>query len=133
MSGSGDIESLKVLRMLRKRYDGEFTFPVFGYQTCINQAIGFLFLGSGSLTFNNTKEALAYVYISTFPKFMFHPNDNETYLQPLRHLYTLACISKVIETRDLETRKMVKTHIKVVYKGEIAEYLETPVTVREIK
>jgi anaphase-promoting complex subunit 1 len=129
MSGSGDLESFKTLRILRKRLDYESKHSVFGYQQAINHAIGFLFLGSGSLTFCNSKESIAYIYISIFPIFSSNPNDNDKFLQPLRHLYILSCISKVLETRDIETKKVVKTNIKIIYKDKKEEYFDTPANV----
>jgi len=130
MSGSGDLDSFKILRILRKRLDSETKHSVFGYQQSIHQSIGFLFLGSGSLTFSQTNESIAYLYVSTFPIFANNTNDIEKYLQPLRHLYVLACVSKILETRDIETKKIIKTNLKIVYKNKTEEEVETPVNVR---
>lgn len=131
MSGSGDLSAFKTLRILRKRLDNESKHSIFGYQQSINHAIGFLFLGSGSLTFNNTKESIAYIFISTFPIFLNNPNDNDKYLQPLRHLYILSCVSKVLETRDIDTKKVIKTNIKIIYKNKKEEFVDTPVNVNK--
>lgn len=129
MAGSGDLDSFRVLRILRKRLDIDTKHSVFGYQQAIHHSIGFLFLGSGSLTFSQTKESIAYLYISTFPIFANHTNDIDKYLQPLRHLYVLACVTKILETRDIDTKKVIKTNIKLIYKDKKEEIVETPVNV----
>ncbi len=131
MSGSGDLESFKILRILRKRLDSETKHSVFGYQQAIHQAIGFLFLGSGSLTFSQTKESIAYLLISTFPIFSNNTNDIDKYLQPLRYLYVLACITKILETRDIDSNKVIKTNLKIIYKNKLEEYVETPLNVKK--
>ena len=129
MAGSGDLDSFKTLRILRKRLDADTKHSVFGYYQSINQAIGFLFLGSGSLTFSQSMESLAYIYISTFPIFPNNTNDIDKYLQPLRHLYILGCVTKILETREIDTNKIIRTNIKIIHNDKKKENVETPVNV----
>ena len=133
MSGSGNLDCLKILKIIRKKISGssggEIDFKNFyaGFITAINHAIGMLFLGNGGLIFNRNINSLAFLYISTFPIFNKTLNDNDRYLQPLRHLYVLACENKLFETRDVDTNNIIQTKINVEYlNGSVIE-LMTPI------
>ena len=133
MSGSGNLDCLKILKIIRKKISGgsggEMDFKNFyaGFITAINHAIGMLFLGNGGLIFNRNINSLAFLYISTFPIFNKTLNDNDRYLQPLRHLYVLACENKLFETRDVDTNNIIQTKINVEYlNGSVIE-LMTPI------
>ena len=133
MSGSGNLDCLKILKIIRKKVSGggggEADFKNFyaGFVTSINHAIGMLFLGNGGLIFNRNINSLAFLYISTFPIFNKTLNDNDRYLQPLRHLYVLACENKLFETRDVDTNNIIQTKINVEYlNGSVIE-LMTPI------
>ena len=131
MSGSGDLDCLKTLKVIRKKVsdinNNDFKNFYAGFITSINHAIGILFLGNGGLIFNRNINSLAFLYISTFPIFNKTLNDNDRYLQPLRHLYVLACENKLFETRDVDTNNIIQTKINVEYlNGRIIE-LMTPI------
>ena len=133
MSGSGNLECLKILKIIRKKVSGsgasdtDFKNFYAGFITAINHAIGMLFLGNGGLIFNKNINSLAFLYISTFPVFNKTLNDNDRYLQPLRHLYVLACENKLFETRDVDTNNIIQTKINVEYlNGSVIE-LMTPI------
>ena len=72
-----------------------------------------MFLGSGGLTFNSNKNSLSFIYISTFPIFNKNLNDNEKYLQALRHIYVLACENKIFETRDIKTNEIIRSNVSI--------------------
>ena len=133
MSGSGNLDCLKILKIIRKKVSGggssdtDFKNFYAGFITSINHAIGMLFLGNGGLIFNRNINSLAFLYISTFPMFNKTLNDNNRYLQPLRHLYVLACENKLFETRDVDTNNIIQTKINVEYlNGSVVE-LMTPI------
>ena len=131
MSGSGDLDCLKILKIIRKKVsdtsNNDFKNFYAGFITSINHAIGILFLGNGGLIFNRNIISLAFLYISTFPIFNKTLNDNDRYLQPLRHLYVLACENKLFETRDVDTNNIIQTKINVEYlNGSVIE-LMTPI------
>ena len=133
MSGSGNLDCLKILKIIRKKVsgsgsgEGDFKNFYAGFVTAINHAIGMLFLGNGGLIFNRNINSLAFLYISTFPVFNKTLNDNDRYLQPLRHLYVLACENKLFETRDVDTNNIIQTKINVEYlNGSVIE-LMTPI------
>ena len=131
MSGSGDLECLKLLKIIRKKVSemnsNDFKNFYAGFITAVNHSIGILFLGNGGLVFNRNINSLAFLYIATFPIFNKTLNDNERYLQPLRHLYVLACENKLFETRDIDTNNIIQTKINVEYlNGNVVE-LMTPI------
>ena len=131
MSGSGDLDCLKILKIIRKKVsdtsNNDFKNFYAGFITSINHAIGMLFLGNGGLIFNRNINSLAFLYISTFPVFNKTLNDNDRYLQPLRHLYVLACENKLFETRDVDTNNIIQTKVNVEYlNGSVIE-LMTPI------
>ncbi len=133
MSGSGNLDCLKILKIIRKKVsggvsgEGDFKNFYAGFVTSINHAIGILFLGNGGLILNRNINSLAFLYIATFPVFNKTLNDNDRYLQPLRHLYVLACENKLFETRDVDTNNIIQTKINVEYlNGSVIELL-TPI------
>ena len=130
-AGSGDLETFKILRILRKKVDNINDYKYFkpGYTLAINHAIGILFLGSGGLTFNNSIDSLTFLYISTFPIFNKTLNDNEKYLQPLRHFYVLACENKIFETRDVNTNKIVRSRLSLEYLNGNTNEVITPINI----
>ncbi len=130
-AGSGDLETFKILRILRKKVDNINDYKYFkpGYTLAINHAIGILFLGSGGLTFNNSINSLTFLYISTFPIFNKTLNDNEKYLQPLRHFYVLACENKIFETRDVNTNKIVRSRLSLEYLNGNTNEVITPINI----
>lgn len=80
-AGSG---SLKVLRKLRGLYRRKGTKGQYGSYMSLAMAIGFLFLGGGCFSFGHSKEAVAYLLISIYPRFPNAPQDNHYHLQALR-------------------------------------------------
>lgn len=133
MSGSGDLQTFKTLRILRKKVDSaDYKNFTSGYSQSINHAIGMLFLGSGGLTFNSHKNSIAFLYISTFPIFSRNINDNEKYLQALRHLYILSCENKIFETRDIKTNKIIRSDVTIEDNKGKKITMKTPVNIGDI-
>ena len=129
MGGSGDLDSFKILRIIRKKLDSDHKNFNYGHNQAIHQAIGILFLGAGALTFNTSKQSIAFLYISLFPSFASSPNCNDKYLQCLRHFYALACESKILETRDVDTGAEIKTKLLITYQNGLTQEVTTPVNI----
>lgn len=89
MAGSCDIDCLKLIRIIRKKFQDSKVFH-YGFSMAINMAIGFVFLGFGNFTFNREDMSIAALLISIFPQFPNSPSDNKWHLQALRHFYVLA-------------------------------------------
>ena len=133
MSGSGDLTTFKTLRIIRKKVDSnDYKNFTSGYSQSINHAIGILFLGSGGLTFNSNRNSIAFLYISTFPIFNRNLNDNEKYLQALRHLYVLACENKIFETRDIKTNEIIRSDVTIEDQNGKVTIMKTPANIGDI-
>ena len=78
MAGTCDVDSFRELRVLRKRLEsGEMNY---GYNMAIHMSIGFLFLGSGALTFSRSEKAIAALLIATYPILPASASDNRYHL-----------------------------------------------------
>ena len=53
----------------------------YGNHMATSLALGFLFYGAGSRTFNTSKPSVAALVISLFPRFPLSPSDNRCHLQ----------------------------------------------------
>lgn len=93
MAGSCDVQSFRVMRVLRKKFESEMHY---GYNQVIHMALGFLFIGNGVYTFSRSSKAIAGLICAVYPIFPATPADNKFHLQALRHFYVLA-----VETRLL--------------------------------
>jgi anaphase-promoting complex subunit 1 len=131
MAGSGDLKTLTMLRILRKRLLNDKNTN-YGFLQAINHAIGILFLGAGGMTLSNTKQSIALLYISLYPIFAVETNDNDKYLQPLRHLYVLACETNILEVRELDSGKIVRTDMIIHYYDNNCKTVKSPMIVKYI-
>ena len=109
-AGSGNLETLKLFKILRWRCDEKITF---GSHLWISMAIGLLFLGGGTCTLERTPEAIAALVAAFFPRFPITTTDNQYHLQALRHLYALAVKRRVIRFIDVNTGDVVPLPIEV--------------------
>mmetsp|Transcript_39962 Transcript_39962/g.29468 ORF Transcript_39962/g.29468 Transcript_39962/m.29468 type:complete len:109 (+) Transcript_39962:154-480(+) len=82
MAGTGDVDCLRLLRVLRKRIESmnEGNPSFYGYNMAINMAFGFLFLGSGAFTFSRSDLSIAALLCALYPVFPAAPNDNRFHL-----------------------------------------------------
>lgn len=115
MAGTCDTDCFRVLRILRKRLEGEMHY---GYNMAVNMAIGFLFLGSGAYTFSRSEKAIAALLISTYPILPSSASDNRFHLQALRHFYVLAIETRLLQARDIDTGRFVNIEVSVKVREE---------------
>lgn len=116
-------------------------------------AIGFLFLGGGSITFATNNGAVAALLIALYPRFPTSPNDHRCHLQvalcslifdetslprllatricnwrlklqAFRHLYVLATEARCVQTVDVDSGLPVFVPIELTLK-ESNSYRET--------
>ncbi|KAL1503732.1 hypothetical protein AB1Y20_012203 [Prymnesium parvum] len=114
MAGSGNLDCLRLLRVLRRRVDNDVTY---GYHMAISMAIGFLFLGGGRLTLGTSNASIAALLAAIFPCFPNTPSDNRYHLQAFRHLYVLAVEARCMESLDVDTGEATLVPLTVVLKG----------------
>lgn len=102
MAGTGDLDSLRILRSLRKCADLETSY---GVHMATHMAIGFVFLGGGRYTFSQDSLSIAALLMASFPRFPTSLTDNRCHLQAFRHLYVLAARHRCFEAIDVDTRQ----------------------------
>jgi len=124
MSGTGDLNVLRLCRHLHSRVGQSYSHILYGSHMAIHMAIGLLFFGSGRYTLSNSQSAVAAMICAFFPKFPTHSNDNRYHLQAFRHLYVLAAQPRLIIPRDIVTGHACYTHFSVKFK-ESKWYKET--------
>ena len=83
----------------------------------ISTALGFLFMGGGTVSFSTDNKAIASLLISLFPRFPSSTLDNRSHLQALRHLYVLATEPRCVEAVDVDTWQSVYCPIKIRERG----------------
>ena len=110
MAGTGDLDTLRVLRMLRWRCDDDIRY---GNHMAYGAAIGLLFLGGGSCTLGRSPEDIAALILAFFPRFPSTTSDNQHHLQALRHCYALAVVKREIRAIDSDTGETVSVPIEV--------------------
>lgn len=101
MAGRCDTESKSmvyaVIRRLKNYENDPESVPlsgIFGFFMALQMAMGFLFLGNGSLSFGNDNFQIACLLMAVYPVFPSDFNDNKYHLQALRHFYVLATEEK---------------------------------------
>ncbi|KAL4443950.1 hypothetical protein ABPG75_011687 [Micractinium tetrahymenae] len=121
MAGSGHLPTFKLLRALRKRLApatlSNATQPSaaappttslnYGAHCTVSTAMGFLFMGAGTLTFGTSPEAVAALVISLFPRMPASTMDHRCHLQAFRHLYVLAAQPLSVDAIDVDTKQAV--------------------------
>ncbi|KAJ8671499.1 hypothetical protein QAD02_002758, partial [Eretmocerus hayati] len=105
MSGTGNLEILRICRYLRTRVGPANSTVTYGSHVATHMALGLLFLGGGRYTLRNDPASVALLIISLFPKFPTHSNDNRYHLQALRHFYVLATEPRLILPKDVHNEQ----------------------------
>lgn len=117
MAGSGNLEVLRLCRMLRARIGPPHNiFVTYGSHMAISMAVGLLFLGGGRYSLSTTPEAIGIMLCAFFPKFPFHSNDNRYHLQAFRHLYVLATEARVVLPRDVDSGEPCYVPLEIRFK-----------------
>jgi anaphase-promoting complex subunit 1 len=135
MAGTCDTESLRIARVVRKKFQDSKVFH-YGFFMAVDMAIGFIFLGYGNYTFNREDMSVAALLLSLYPQFPNAPGDNRWHLQALRHFYVLAMEEKIFHTVDVDTNKVVNVAARMTFKIDEeyqSEDMHTPVLLQESK
>lgn len=110
LAGTGDLETLRLLKVLRWRCDEEINY---GSHMAFGSAIGLLFLGGGTSTIGREPEDIAALLLAFYPRFPSSTSDNQYHLQALRNLYALAVKRRDIKAIDVDTLESVFVPIQV--------------------
>ena len=111
MAGTGDIYLFRRLRALHGRTDPETPF---GSHLAAHQAIGLLFLGGGTYTFNTSNLAVASLLSAFYPLFPTTVQDNKSHLQAFRHLWVLASEPRCLTVRNVENLRPMTLPVVIV-------------------
>jgi len=123
MAGTGDLETLRLLKVLRWKCDDSV---MYGNHMAYAAAIGLLFLGGGSCTLGREPADIAALLIAFFPRFSAETSDNQYHLQALRHLYVLALRNRKIEAIDIDSKERVFIPMQVQYSDRSSVDIKTP-------
>ena len=129
-AGTGDLEALKIFKILRWRCDEQVKY---GIHQCFGMAIGLLFLGGGSCTFGREPEDIAALVAAFYPRFPYSTTDNQYHLQALRHLYALAVKRRELRFVDVDTGENVHIPVEIDFKDQTESLrLDAPCILRNI-
>ena len=110
MAGTGDLDTLRIFKILRWRHDKDIRF---GSHMTYGMAIGLLFLGGGTMTLGREPEHVAAIVTAFFPRFPSQTGDNQYHLQALRHLYALAVQQREICAVDVDNDTSVHVPVRL--------------------
>ncbi|KAF3897628.1 Negative regulator of mitosis [Trichophyton interdigitale] len=117
MAGSGDLVTLRRLRSLHGRVDGDTHY---GSHMATHMALGMLFLGGGTYTLGTSNIAVASLLCSLYPIFPTSVLDNNCHLQAFRHLWVLAAEPRCLIPRDIDTRRPITIPVSLTLNtGEV--------------
>ncbi|CAI6338831.1 unnamed protein product [Periconia digitata] len=110
MAGTGDLDILRRLRGLHGRIGSDIPY---GSHLAAHMAIGVLFIGGGTYTFNTSNKAIASLICAFYPLFPIDVQDSRAHLQAFRHFWVLAAEPRALIVRDADTGKAFSTPITV--------------------
>ena len=110
MAGTGDIYLFRRLRALHGRADPDTPY---GSHLATHQAIGVLFLGGGTHTFNTSNIAVASLLCAFYPLYPTSVLDNKSHLQAFRHFWVLASEPRCLVVRSVDTYRPLALSIVI--------------------
>ncbi|XP_048246060.1 anaphase-promoting complex subunit 1-like [Haliotis rufescens] len=116
MAGTGNLEVMRICRMLRKRVGPQYSYMMYGSHMSIAMSTGLLFLGGGRYTLSTKPEAIGALLCAFFPIYPAHSNDNRYHLQAFRHLYVLAAEPRLVLPRDVDTGHICYVPLEIKFK-----------------
>jgi hypothetical protein len=133
LAGSGHLDTLRLLRLLRRRVEQSHHGPgggggsiTYGSHMAISLAIGLLFLGGGTHTLSTSPSATAALLTAIVPPFPASPTDNRGHLQALRHLYVLAAVRRDVRAVDADTRAPCYAPVELSYQDGATHHTCAP-------
>ncbi|VDM38345.1 unnamed protein product [Toxocara canis] len=121
MAGSGDLEVLRLCRVLRRRVvasNAQKDVALYSTQVAANTAIGLIMIGKGRYALATNDLSVAALVIAFFPVAPHSISDNRTYLQPLRFLWSLSAEERLIDVVDAQTEEpLAKAAVNILFKA----------------
>ncbi|EJW86737.1 hypothetical protein WUBG_02355 [Wuchereria bancrofti] len=140
MAGSGNLQVLRLCRLLRTRvtlpeaYRDNTSHSLYA---ATNTVMGMLMLGRGRYALKTDDLSVAALVIAFFPVSLHALSDNRTYLQPLRLLWVIAAEERLLCSIDADTEELVELEVEITFKGSKVIYpdvlnLRTPCIIPEL-
>lgn len=114
MAGTGDLFLFKRFRVLHGRTDPDTHY---GSHLAAHQAIGVLFLGGGTHTFNTSNLGIASLLCAFYPLFPTSVLDNKCHLQAFRHFWVFATEPRCLVVRSVETRRPISLSVFITLRS----------------
>eukprot|EP01080_Neovahlkampfia_damariscottae_P001014 gene1014-9920_t len=125
-SGTGDIETIRIINKLRKLKNN------YGTHMALSMCLGILFLGAGRYSLSTSPLSIAALIISFYQRFPMNSNDNQYHLQLYRHLFVLSSEPRLFESKNIETNQSCEVFIEIESKDNSIS-LRTPCLLPELK
>ncbi|VDK66876.1 unnamed protein product [Onchocerca ochengi] len=140
MAGSGNLQVLRLCRLLRARvtlpeaYRDSTSHSLY---VAANTTMGMLMLGRGRYALKTDDLSVAALVISFFPISPHALSDNRAYLQPLRLLWVIAAEERLLSSIDADSEELVELEVEITFKGSKIIYpdvlnLRTPCIIPEL-
>ncbi|KAM3719734.1 Anaphase-promoting complex subunit [Dirofilaria immitis] len=140
MAGSGNLQVLRLCRLLRTRvtlpeaYRDNTSHSLYA---AANTVMGMLMLGRGRYALKTDDLSVAALVISFFPISPHALSDNRTYLQPLRLLWVIAAEERLLSSVDADSEEFVELEVEITFKASKIIYpdvlnLRTPCIIPEL-
>jgi hypothetical protein len=127
-AGSGDLETLRILRALHSKVDD----VNYGTHLGIAMAVGLLFLGQGKASLKRDDISIASLIISTCPRYPSRAKDNQSHLQALRHLYVLAVEERCLQAVDVDSGVSSPLEVEVILRNGTRMQIQIPTLLPEL-
>ena len=128
MAGSGDIDSLRIIRELRWKAD-ESTY---GGHMALNMATGWLFLGGGNASLRRDQVSVATLLFSMCPRFPSRTLDNQYHIQAMRHLYAIAVEWRNLRVLDVQTGESLSVPVDIHNVDGSTQRVQAPCLLSEL-
>ena len=129
MAGFGDLHLFRRLRSLHGRTQIDIPY---GSHIAAHLAIGILFLGGGTHTFNTSDLAIASLLCAFYPLLPTTVLDNKSHLQAFRHFWVLAAEPRCLVIYEADTHQLVPLAIVVTLKGGAEQTMTAPCLLPEL-
>jgi anaphase-promoting complex subunit 1 len=129
MAGTGDLVVLRRLRSMHGRDDNETPY---GSHLAAHLALGALFLGGGTFTFNTSNLAIAALLVAFYPIFPSSIQDNKSHLQAFRHFWVMAAEPRCLVAKDIDTNQPVPIPIVITLRNGQKVQRHTPCLLPEL-
>jgi hypothetical protein len=127
-AGSGDLETLRILRALHSKVDD----VNYGTHMGVGMAVGLLFLGQGKASLKRDNISLASLLLSTCPRYPSRSQDNRSHLQSLRHLYVLAVEERCLQAVDVDSGLSSPLDVEVILRNGNTMRIQIPTLLPEL-